>query len=177
MTQSDRLIPEPGAPSALKAIAEEEAQARAHRDDCLQVFHNAQRDAITRPPEKDGTDWDRLETVAKRHLDDAESRLTDIRKLLLSYDKSVAPEKRDSSEKIMREEAENIFRNAFVYKRQAVMSLSSAYCGSVLTCRSQEEVHKLMADKLVECEKNAWDSAVREKHVPTWVGKCIEGLL
>lgn len=165
---------EHGAANALRALEQEEAQARAYRDDCRAIYNRACKDALEKPMEKDGTDWDRLESVAKRHLDDSEERLTDIRKLLLSYDKSVAPEKRDVTEKITRDEVSRLWLMIAVYERQATSSFIHSVANDILTCKTPEEVHAMTADKLENCKKNAVEMAVREGHLPAWFKKITQ---
>lgn len=168
---------ETGAPAALRAIEIEEANARAHRDECEKVYLNACRDAQTKPMEKDGTDWDRMEAVAKRHLDDAESRLNALRKLLLTYDKSVTPEKRDSTERITREQGERLFSMISIYLLQNTEAFITSFCQDVLSCKTPADVHKLSADKLRECLSNSVDSGIRESHLPAWVRAPFEEIL
>lgn len=168
---------ETGAPSELRAIEQEAAKLRKDRDDCEAVYLNARKMAIDNPPEKDGTDYDHLERVAKRHMDDAEDRLTCIRKLLREFTKIVPDEKRDSTEKITREYAQSMLAMIAVYTRQSLESLITTYAHSVLSCKTPEEVYTLLAPKFRETLINAIDSANREGHVPKWWRESLEGVI
>lgn len=168
---------ETGAPSELRAIENEAAKLRADRDECEAVYKNARQAAIENPPEEDGTDYDRLELVAKRHLDDSEDRLTAIRKLLSAFTKIVPDEKRDTSEKITREYAQSVLAMIAVYTRQSIEGLIATFCDSLLSCRTQAEVYTLLSAKFRETLQNAVDSANREAHVPKWWADALEGII
>jgi len=170
-------LPDAGAASALRAIEQEEVYLRKHRDDCLAAYLNAQKDSTEKPREKDGTDLDLMESIAKRHYDDAEELLTEKRKLLQSFDKTVAPEKRDAGEKMTREEVSSFLSMLAVVERSATESLIHNLCSDILSCRTPQDVYKLLAEKLRECKRNAISSAVREGHMPKWVADKLEGVV
>ncbi len=176
-TTGPKLKHDTGAPSELRAIEHEVAAIREDRDNCLAVYMNSRQAAIDNPPEEDGTDYDHLEKVAKRHLDDAEERLTASRKLLREFTKIVPDEKRDSSEKITREYAQSVLAMIVVYQRQALRALITTFCDSLLACKTQIDVHHLMESKFCETLRNAVESANREGHVPKWWADALEGII
>lgn len=166
-----------GAAAALAAIQQQELKARTYKDECEAVYHNACRAALENRPEDDGTDFDHLEAVAKRHLDDATERWQEICKLLLSYNKGVPVEQRDTSERISREQGEDLIAQIVLTFRTAVERLAVKIAGRVLECKNEQQVYALFSKKMREEFVGSVDSSTRENHLPAWVLKVTQSIL
>lgn len=168
---------ESGAPSALKWIAEQEVSCRAEVDHCKRMLDEAIRDEIDNPPEKDGTDYTRLVEIARRNLGDATDRVQKWQKSLRDFDRSITPERRDSTERITREEGEKQASMLAIAIREAAERLITGLCQDVLNCKRPEDVHLMLAEKLRESFRGAIDSACREGHLPGWYRAAIGEVL
>lgn len=167
-----------GAAAALAWIAEREAASRADIVRLERDLEEAIKDQREQPASKDGHDFDHAVRVAQANLDDAMRRQFQYLKSLREFDRSVAPEKRDSSESITREEGTKLFQMAAIYLRTAGEDLISNIAQSVLEeCETPEDVYKLFAPKFRECVTNSINGAIRESHIPSWIGKAVEEVL
>jgi hypothetical protein len=162
-----------GAAAALVRVAQWEADAADAVNAARRALDLALHNAATRPPESDGEDYEKRIREAKIQLEDAEDRALKWLKQLRDFDKSVAPEKRDSSESIKREEGIHLLRHVAVYLRVGLEGLITGLCGEVLACRKPEDVHLMLANKMRENMVGAVENGVREQHLPKWVADAI----
>ncbi len=159
---------ESGAPAELAAIAEDVVRARGRRDTCLSVYESACKDALTKPAEKDGTDWSHVEEVAKRQLDDAELRLNGLRKMLLPYDKGIEPNRREG-EKISVAEAREIFQQFMLSINLAIEQTIIADAQSAALCDSPEAFHIAHAENYRAAKDGAMAAAKNDGVLPAWI--------
>lgn len=166
-----------GAPSALAWIAKQEAISRNDyelRTVELNTLIKRQQGATAAD---DGTDWQALIRVAEGNLDYARERIQQWQKSLREFDKAVAPEKRDASEKITQAEGEQFAKCFAIYLRAAIESFTVSIIQPIRESKSNEDGYKLCSAKFSECFVNAMDGAIRETHLPAWFKKAVEDVL
>lgn len=166
-----------GAPDALKWIADNEAKSRKEVEEAIKAYNLAVKDEREQPANKDGTEWARVRGAAKQILDDAEERQFKYLKQLLLFDKNVAPEKRDASESITRDEGEKTFKMIAIYLRTANESFLTRAIPEIREAKSNELAYKVAATAYGETLKQAIKSGCGEAHLPSWVLAAVEGVL
>lgn len=168
---------QPGAPETLKWIADREAACRSEVERLDLALKQALDDQITRPPHKDGTDFEKVVAVASAQHRDAMDRWKQAADMVYKLDKSVEPSKRDASESITREEGGRVFSMFAIYMRTATESYLSRMIPALRETKSNEEAYAMAEPVFRECFVNAMKSAVGENHLPSWSKNAIEGVL
>lgn len=166
-----------GAPSALAWIQAQEADARHHYEHCKELYRRAVDEQIARPPAKDGIDFDAIANAARHALETAQDDVQKWQKILLSYEKGIPDQKRDTTERLSREENMSLLGLIIIYFRTAVEGLLTQFNAEVRTLTKAEEVSALMDAKIRDCFLSAVSDGVREKHLPTWVKDAVEDAL
>lgn len=166
-----------GAGAALRALELRELEERNIVEQLKSRLDKARIDRDRKPPELDGTDFDREVGAAEYSLERAKSQHLVTSKALLAFDKSVSENKRDTGEKITWAEVERMLTMFAIYDRQAAEMFITSFCSQVLTCKTAEEIHKLFASEYKSTKSVAIESAVRENHLPLRVQTIIEGQL
>lgn len=177
VSETEPLKLDTGAPSALAWIAKQEAISRNDyelRTVELNALIKRQQSATAA---EDGTDWAALIRVAESNLEFARERVQAWQKSLREFDKSVAPEKRDASEKITQAEGEQFAKCFAIYLRAAIESFTVSIIQPIRESKSNEDGYKLCAEKFRECMVNAIDGGIRETHLPGWFKKAVEEVL
>ena len=177
---SEELQLNTGAASALAWISKQEAACRKRYEECahtleeLTAERNGERDL---PPARDGaeaTDYDELIRKARSDLDDAEARVQRWQKGLREYDKSVSEEKRDSTEKMTREEVERFFKMLCITENSLTEDFITRFCQGVLELQNAQDVYAFAAQSLRDCKRNAIEAAIGLGHLPLWLKTTIE---
>lgn len=163
-----------GAPSVLAYASERELAARKDWHTSEEVLKKCLKLQLDRPKKLDGTDFDGDVSIATLQRDAAFARWKEAADMVYKFDKSVDPSKRDASEKMSRDEVTALISMVQIYFRTNVHSLIMSLCSALPSVRTEIELHKLIADKVIECGKTAFDSANREGHIPDW---CKEAML
>ena len=152
-----------GAPAALIAIEEHEAQCRHEKDVARDLWKAAQAAFV----EGDEVS-ERANSRTRRDYLDALEIWDDATKKLALFDKAVAPEKREG-EKILRTDAQEIFAQIRLSLNLGLESYIIRACDMFAQPMSQEEAHKLHAASLRDCFRSAIDSAKRDGALPEWI--------
>ncbi len=164
-----------GAPSVLAFAAEREHIARKDLALAEEVLKKCLKLQMLNPPELEGQDFDRDVRIATEQRDNAIERWNEYAGQVYKFDKSVDVSKRDASEKLSKDQVATILSAAHIYERTNIEGLISTVCDAVLSCRTQIEVHELIASKIRECSQNAFTSAAREGHLPDWAMEALLG--
>lgn len=160
----------PGAPSALKFIADRELQLRAIlkeseaklADLCLM------RDAPTPPSHLDGADFDVLIARAKAERKEAEDSYYKAQKALREYEGIVDLSRRDASESITKADAERLFSMFAIHMRGAKENAVSRFCQEAMEVKTSEEMYEKFIEIDHSCYESALKSAMQEAHLPKW---------
>lgn len=168
---------ETGAPDALRWIAAQEQAARSRVEDCQRWLDQATQDVKLKPMEKDGEDWEGKRRAAESALDDSIARVQNWQKSLLQFDAKIDDTRRDATEKIPRDQVIQYIKMHAIYARQGTEKFANQFADRILECTSKEEVHKQTHAIFHECNLQAFDSAVRESHLPSFVKEAIESVL
>ncbi len=158
-------------------MSAQEVAAREHVESAKSALALAHYNYENRPPETDGENYEQSIRAAKAQHEDAWEAWIRLANQLHKFDKSVPESKRDSSEKMTRDEITRLFQMIAVYQRTANENMITGICADMPSCRKPEEVYILCADKFRECMSSAIDSAIREEHLPTWVRECFADVL
>lgn len=160
-----------GAAAALERLEKQELEASKALTEAHDALERAQ---LLRVKTEDGLVEDfsavnaATETVAKRS-----EILNGILKLLLNYEKSVAPAKREG-EKIDRSDCEKFVEQSIRHQRIGTETLIQSFAQDVLRCQTPESVYALAAERLRSCVPTSLATAVRELKLPEWWAKAAE---
>lgn len=175
-----------GAPAALQFIEQDELRYRQQYELARQVLEKCLKLQLEKPDKlvEIGTDFDEDVKIADIQFASARERWQSSLKVLREFDKQVSPEKRDSSEKITRNEGEGLLKLVIIYFRTGVETFIGDFCTSVLGVESMRgkdykegDIYKLAADRIRSAMRNAVDSGVRETHLPGWVKTAMEAMI
>lgn len=169
----------PGAPSALKFIADRELQLRAilKESEAKLAELCLMRDAPTPPSHLDGADFDVLIARAKAERKEAEDSYYKAQKALLDYDKNVDTGRRDVSISITKSDAVKFASSFAIVMRGGVEQAAIRHAQEGIECQTREEMHMLVAPVLRKCLASAIKSAVMEAQMPDWFGAAISDAL
>lgn len=183
---SEKTSPAPevqltGSADALRWIARQEKEAREEVEHWSTALKEAQQDAFDNPVADggatDGMDYREQVKIARANLDDAESRAIKWQKMLKDFDKIVPEGKRDTTEKVNRDDLERWLRMLAVSLRSGGEDTIQKYAQNCLDCRTREEVYELISERLREAFRNAMDSSIRAGHFEPWFLKAMEAFI
>lgn len=166
-----------GAAGALKWISEREAAARRNVETLEAVYKAAVEEERRGNLTLDGRDATDARKIARDNLRDATDSHEAQLKLLHTFDKSVAPEKRDASESITREDGEKAFRNMAIYMRTAASAFLTRAIPAIREAKDDAHAHYECSESFSESIREAVKSAVNESHLPSWAIKAVEVIL
>lgn len=170
-----------GAPDTLRWVADQEFAARERYAMAIKALEVAVKKQRERPPELDGEDFDKRVKDCESERLRAFEAWEEWGNMLHKFDKSVEPERRDSSEKLTREQFEKMAALLFISLRETVQKTSLRFCQEVVAMpmppENPAQVHKLMHGIFCESAQEGIRAAVENQHLPEWCGKLAEGVI
>jgi hypothetical protein len=167
-----------GAAGALKWISDREQAARKLVTDKEKTWLQAIIEEANPPREKDGTDFRQATHSAKQAYDDAMEIHSALLKELRLFDKSVAPEKRDASESVTRDEVEKLVKMLAIYlARNSAEAWLTKSIADIREAASNEIAHDKCAKSFRESVIESIKTAVAENHLPKYALVAAESVL
>jgi hypothetical protein len=158
----------PGAPSALKFIADRELQLRAILKESEAKLADLCLMKDAPPSHLDGADFDVMIAKARSERKDAEDSYYKAQKALREYEGIVDLSRRDASESITKADAEKLFSMFAIHMRGAKENSVSRFCQEAMEVKTSEEMYEKFVEIDHSCYESALKSAMQESHLPKW---------
>ncbi len=95
-----------------------------------------------------------------------------VSKVLLSFDKGVAPEKREG-EKIPKAETERIITMLIRHVRLSIEQAALSFAQDGILCSSETDLYQLSANRFRSQLSESMKTANREEQLPNWVSDAV----
>ena len=164
-TQAQQQSSDTGAAAALRRWEDQEKHEALEVKKAESALENAKRkrdDDLIRKTESD--------------LESCKERWAQTSKLLLSFERGVAPEKREG-EKMLVSEIERLLENCWRADRLALEAFGLSIAQDGIRCSSEQEFYKRFQDNFRQTRESALRSGIDNLLFPKWVMAAFENSL
>ncbi len=166
-----------GAGAALKWLSDQVAKGEKKLAKLEAELNKAIEDERENPPEKDGADFARIRATARMNYDDEFDAHMKLLSKLQSFDKSVAPEKRDATESITRDDGEKMLMHLIINMRTIAETFLPQVIPQIMEAKSAEIAYSNCANGFRSALYDTIKTSISEERLPSWAAKCVEGIL
>lgn len=154
---------ESGAPAALEASAHHELRCRNEKDAAYDAWQTAKKNRN----EDDDVSMRVYNRTLRDYLDVVEM-WEESKKSLLAFDTKISPSRREG-EKVLVEEAREIYRQLMLSVKLAIEACIIADAQSAALCDAPEQFHKAHAENYRAAMDGAIESAKSDGVLPGWI--------